>query len=244
MSEVPALQRGLEIIRTVASEKYTLPQLEAELKIPKASFGRLMKCLFDNDFINIEPGTKRLSVGDDFTLLAMEAYENSSVWRQGNESVRKLSERWRATFVIHEYRDPFLVYWRVKSVPPGGINTRPAGFYMQGLNCNSQGQLFLSQMRNSKVKEFFESKLVRIASEHTLKSYHELKPRLENIRKCKYAYQERENNPFMKQISVPLKLQGNTGKFCLTCYLPLDFKNVDSLRDNMLFEAARVGGIE
>ena len=244
MSEVPALQRGLEIIRTVASGKYTLTQLEAELKIPKASFGRLMKCLFDNDFINIEPGTKYLSVGDDFTLLAMEAYENSPVWRQGNESVRKLSERWGVTFVIHEYRDPFLVYWRVKSVPPGGINSRAAGFYMQGLNSNSQGQLFLSQMRDSKVREFFESKLIRVASEYTLKSYQELKPRLDEIRKQKYAYQERENNPFMKQISVPLKLQGSRGRFCLTCYLPLDFKDVEPLRDNMLFEAARVGGIE
>lgn len=244
MSEVPALERGLEIIRTVATGKHTLPQLEAEMNIPKASFGRLIKCLMDNDFISIESGTKRLSAGDDFTFLAMESYENSAVWRQGNESVRKLSDRWGVTFVIHEYRNPFLAYWRVKSVPPGGINTRPPGFYMQGLNSNSQGQLFLSQLPSSKVEDFFASKLTNKASEYTLMSYSELMPRLTEIRRCGYAYQERENNPFMKQISVPLKLQGSSATFCLTSYLALDFKEVDPLRDNMLFEAARVGGIE
>lgn len=244
MSKVPALQRGLEIVRAVATERHTLPQLEAELRIPKASFGRLIKCLSDNNFISIEPGTKHLSLGDNFTLLAMQAYENSTVWRQGNESVRRLSERWKVTFVIHEYRQPFKVYWRVKSVPQNGINTMPVGSYMQGLNSNSQGQLFLSHMSDAKVKEFFESKLVRIASEYTPKSYCELKPRLEEIKRCQYAYQERENHPFMKQISIPLILQGCNGIFCLTSYLPLDFKAVEPLRDDMLFEAARVGGIE
>lgn len=244
MSEVPALQRGLEIIRTIVSGKYTLAQLEAEVKIPKASFGRLLKCLLDNDFISIEPGSKYFSAGDDLIFLAMESYENSNVWQQGNESVRKLSERWGVTFVIHEYRHPFLIYWRVKSVPPGGINTRPVGFYMQGLNNNAQGQLFLSQLPEAEIKDFFASKLINTSSEYTLKSYEELKPRLEEIRKCGYAYQERENHVFMKQISVPLKLQGSSGKFCLTCYLPLDFQEVNPLRDNMLFEAARVGGIE
>lgn len=244
MSEVPALQRGLEIVRLIASSKYTLPQLEAELKIPKASFGRLIKCLLSNEFIKIETGTKLLSVGDDMTFLAMESYENSAVWRQGNESVRKLSDRWGATFVIHEYCNPFLVYWRVKSVPPGGINTKPVGFYMQGLNSNSQGQLFLSQLLESEVEDFFASKLIHIGSKYAIRSHNELRPRLNEIRKYGYAYQERENNPFMKQISVPLKLQGSSGKFCLTSYLPLDFEEVNPLRDNMLFEAARVGGIE
>ncbi len=81
-------------------------------------------------------------------------------------------------------------------------------------------------------------------SEHLLKSFNEITPRLNEIKKLGYAYQERENNPFMKQIAVPLKLQGSNCKFCLTCYLPLDFKEVHPLRNNMLFEAARVGGIE
>ncbi|MDD2479451.1 MAG: IclR family transcriptional regulator C-terminal domain-containing protein [Victivallaceae bacterium] len=244
MSKVPALQRGLEIVRIVAKGNYTLPQLEAELEIPKASFGRLIKCLSDNGFIDIEEGTKLLSAGDELIFIAMESYENSVVWREGNRSVRELSERWGVTFVIHEYREPFRIYWRVKSVPTNGINTKPAGFYMQGLNCNSQGQLFLSQLPELTVKDFFAFKLIRVTSEHTLKSYDELKPRLEEIRSNGYAYQERENNPFMKQISVPLKLQGSNGKFCLTCYLPLDFKDVEPLRDSMLFEAARVGGTE
>lgn len=129
MSVVPALERGLEIINKVALNKYTLAELETELDIPKASFGRLIKCLLEQGFVNIDSSTRMLSVGDNFTLLAMEAYENSTVWREGNASVNKLSSRWQVTFVIHEYVHPFEVYWRVKSVPPGGINTRPAGLH-------------------------------------------------------------------------------------------------------------------
>ena len=244
MSVVPALERGLEIINKVALDKYTLTELETELDIPKASFGRLMKCLFEQGFVNIDSGTRRLSVGNNFTLLAMEAYENSTVWREGNASVNKLSARWQTTFVIHEYVHPFKVYWRVKSVPPGGINTRPPGFCMQGLNSNAQGQLFLSTLPEEQVKEFFKQGLYRIASEYTLKSSKEMLPRLEEIRKLGYAYQERENNAFMKQIAVPLKLRGSASQYCLTCYLPLDFEEVEPLRNNMLFEAARVSGTE
>ena len=143
MSVVPALERGLEIISKVALGKYTIAELETELDIPKASFGRLMKCLFEQGFVNIDSSTRMLSVGDDFTLLAMEAYENSTVWREGNASVNKLSARWQATFVIHEYIHPFKVYWRVKSVPPGGINTRPPGFCMQGVKFKCSGTAFL-----------------------------------------------------------------------------------------------------
>ena len=244
MSVVPALERGLEIISKVALGKYTIAELETELDIPKASFGRLMKCLFEQGFVNIDSSTRMLSVGDDFTLLAMEAYENSTVWREGNASVNKLSARWQATFVIHEYIHPFKVYWRVKSVPPGGINTRPPGFCMQGLNSNAQGQLFLSTLTEEQVKEFFQQGLCRMASEYTLKSYEEILPRLDEIRKLGYACQERENNAFMKQVAVPLKLRGSASQFCLTCYLPLDFEEVEPLRNNMLFEAARVSGTE
>lgn len=244
MSEAPALQRGLEIIRIVATGGYTLPQLENELNIPKASFGRLMKCLLDNGFINLEPGTKQLSVGDDFTFLAMTAYEDSTVYRLRHESARKLSSRWGVTFVIHEYRRPFRVYWRVKSVPPGGVNTRPVGFHMQGLNCNAQGQLFLAQLPEEEARGFFDTELVRKPAADTVTSYDEIQPRLEKIRIDGYAYQERENNPSMKQIAVPVKLRGSEGTFCLTCYLPLDFEEVGPLLDNMLFETARIGGIE
>lgn len=244
MNKVPALQRGIEIIRAVAGKEYTLPQLEDEMTIPKASFGRLMKCLQDNGFINLESGTKRLSLGDDLTFLSMEAYENSPVRRYGDESVIRLSSRWGVTFVIHEHCHPFKIYWRVKAVPPGGINTRPVGFSMESLNSNAQGQLFLSQLPDAEIKAYFATGQICIASEYTLKTYKEIMPRITETRQAGYAYQERENNAFMKQIAVPFVLPGCSGNFCLTCYMPLDFTEVTPLLDNMRFEAARIGGSE
>jgi DNA-binding IclR family transcriptional regulator len=244
MNTVPALQRGLEIIREVSKNKYNLNELEKEMEIPKASFNRLIKCLIENKFINYENETKNLSAGDDLIFLAMESYENSSVYQQGYPSVRKLSERWNVSFVIHEYVEDFCIYWRVKSVPPDGISTRPPGFYMQGMNTNAQGQLFLSQMADTEIKRFCDSSMLTFHSEYTLKTYEEIIARVNEIRKQGYAYLERENNAFMKQIAVPLKLKGNGGIFSLTCYLPLDFEDVTPLRENMLFEAARISGIE
>jgi DNA-binding IclR family transcriptional regulator len=243
MNNVPALQRGIEIIRSAASGRYTLPQLEAELGIPKASFNRLVKCLADNEFISIKPGSRGLELGDEAIFQAMEYYENSIPYRLGYGSVYNLSNRWGVTFVIHEYCAPGRVYWRVKQVPPGGINTKPVGFCMGFFNSNAQGQLFLSQMTDREVMQYFESGKIK-TDKYTITSHEEMVPRLETIRRQGYAYQERENNPFMKQIAVPLLLHGHSGKFCLTCYMPLDFEEVEKLRDNMLYEAARVSGIE
>ena len=244
MSQVPALQRGIEIISKIAVSDYTYSQLESEMGIPKASFGRLMKCLLDNNFIVADKGSKLLRIGDNLMHLSMESYESSPVWRYGHESARKLSERWKITCVIHEHKEPFEIFWRVKSVPPGGINTRAVGFSMSSMNSNSQGQLFLSQMPDLAIKDYFAAGQLRKASEFTIMDYDSMLVRIQEIRECGYALQEKENHAFMKQISVPFKLPGDKGRFCMTAYMPLDFADVLPLRDNMLFEAARVGGIE
>ncbi len=243
MTEVPALQRGLEIIRAASTREYTVPQLESELDIPKASFNRLIKCLTDNEFISVRPGSRKLELGDEAIFRAMEYYENSIPYRLGYRSVHNLSERWGVTFVIHEFCEPYRIYWRVKQVPPGGIHTRPTGFYMEFFNSSAQGQLFLAQWSNEEVKRYFDTGTIK-TGEFNITTYDEILPRLEEIRSQGYAYQERENSPFMKQIAVPLQLRGDNGNFCLTCYMPLDYADVDKLRDNMLYEAARISGIE
>ena len=243
MNSVPALQRGLELIKAAAGGDYTVAQLEEESGIPKASFNRLIKCLADNAFITINEDSRKLSLGNEAVYLAMESYENSALYQFGYPAVYDLGEIFKATFVIHQYCAPNRIYWRVKHAPPNCIRTRPVGFCMNFFNNNAQGQLFLSQMPKKEVKEYFASGEL-ICGEYILNTYKKMKSRLEQIREQGFAFQERENHPGMKQIAVPLKFPGDNGVYSLTCYLPLDYQDVDKVRDRMLYEAARIAGVE
>ena len=244
MSNVPALQRGLEIIRKIASEDYTLSRLEEELNIPKASFGRLIRCLDDNHFIKIDPISKLVLPGDDLLHSAMNSYERSPLHRDTSGMLARLGNRWQQTFVIHEYREPFTAVWRAKTAPCNAINTRSIGYSMQGLNSNAQGQWFMSQLPVKRVDDFFRQGLERIATEQTISDPGILKERLQQVRRQGYVYIEEENSPMMKQLAIPLELTGQSGMFCLTCYLPLDFAAVDELKKHMIFETKRLTGIK
>jgi IclR family acetate operon transcriptional repressor len=244
MNKTPALQRGLEIIKKATTGDYTIQRLENETGIPKASFGRLLRCLSDNGFIAIDQQSKIVTTGDELLFSAMDSYERSPVYIETRGMLARLGAQWSQTFVIHKYREPFTAVWIAKTIPNGAINTRPIGFSMQGLNANAQGQYFLSQLPHRMVEEFFEKGLKRVHSAHTITDPETMKIRLADIREKGYVYIERENSPMMKQLAVPLKLRGEQGIFCLTCYMPLEFDSVTNLRDCMLFEAGRLTGIE
>ncbi|MFA7230498.1 MAG: IclR family transcriptional regulator C-terminal domain-containing protein [Victivallaceae bacterium] len=244
MSKVPALQRGLEIIQSAAGGNRTVTELESELGIPKASFGRLLRCLTENGFVKIDRDTRKITLGEDIIFKVMKAHESSAVYIETRNMLRRMAAQWLLTFVVHECVQPFTVYWRAKEVPLNGINTPATGHVMTALNICAQGQLFLSQQPDSVIRDFFASGLIRKASEYTLTEADRLMERFSTIRSLGYAYQEKENNSLMKQLAVPLRLRGSSGNYCLTCYMPLDFSEVNALRDSMLFEAGRLTGVE
>ncbi len=237
-NNVPALQRGCDIIKAVSESRgISCAELGEELGIPKASLNRMLKCLLDNGFLRQNPKTKGLEIGVDLSYAVGRSEENSPLSMATRGMLAKLSEKWGATFVVYEYCDPFQVIWRVKHEPSGGIKTQASGLRTSKMNMNAQGQLFLSALPDAKIAEFFESGLAHKATQFTVMSFEPMMERVREIREQGYAAQERENHPSMKQVAVPLKIKNVPGAFSLGCFLSGDFEDVSALTDDMLFES-------
>lgn len=238
-SDVPALQRACDILLKI-SEAGTLSssELYSSFDIPRASMVRLLNCLESNGFIVQNPSLNGFQVGDRIKSAVISAYENEPLVVASREMLRRLAEKWHVTFVVYEYIDPFQVVWRTKSEPAGGIKTQAPGRTINRMNMNAQGQLFLSFFPDEKVRELFKRGLAHKATEFTLMDEESLLSRIDTIRKQGYAYQERENSPYMKQLAVPLSFNNIPGVFALGCFMKADFPDVEAMKDDMLMESA------
>jgi DNA-binding IclR family transcriptional regulator len=236
-SSVPALQRGCEIISAISQNAgISCTELGELLGIPKASLNRMLKCLLENGFLE-QDAKKGLRIGCALTYTVSKSHENSPLVMSSKKMLERLSSKWDATFVVYEYREPYQVIWQVKRESINGIKTQPPGLSTSKLNINAQGQLFLSQMSDEKIKKFYDEGHAKKATQFTIMTKDKMLERAEEIREKGYAIQERENHPSMKQVAVPLKFRNIPGVFALGCFLPLNYEKTEKLKDDMLLES-------
>ncbi len=239
-TSTPALQRGCELISAISQHRgISCTKLGELLEIPKASLNRMIKCLLDNGFI-CQDSRKGLHIGHELTYQVFRAYENTPLTMNTQKILDRMAQKWDATFVIYEYKEPFQLIWQVKRESLNGIKTQQPGLVTDKMNINAQGQLFLSQMPDEKIGEFFAKGLAGENTPYTIVTKEKMLERANIIRAQGYAIQERENHPAMKQIAVPLKLRNIKGTFALGCFLPLTFPNTGQLKDDMLFESGLI----
>jgi DNA-binding IclR family transcriptional regulator len=233
---VPALARGVEILQLITQEELAAAALEQRLGIPKASLTRILKCLEQSKFIEIDPETRLIRGGRALVLAGDGAYRRHPLTIRCQPLLHRLAERWKQTFVVYRYVHPFEVIWQVKCEPAGGIPTRLAGFSLRALNLNAQGQLFLSRLDDETIRAYMQSPLIKRATERTIMTPEAMLARVADIRRQGYAVQERENHPAMRQLAVPLP--GPRGEtLALGCFLPLEETGLDALRDDLFREA-------
>ena len=239
-SKAPALQRGIDILQLVGKTGRVTPtQFEQQLGIPRASLNRFISCLVENEFLDpVDEGGFRL--GSDLLRLVMTAYEQDSLVKSVMPLLKQLACQWRQSFVCYGYREKFTIEWLAKVEAPGGIKTMVPGFRTQHLNMNAQGQLFLSFLDDSRIKEYVESGFVKAATEYSLTGYDELLKRCQEIRRSGYAWQRRENSLVMQQLAVPLQISGDSRRYVLGCFLPLEFSEIERLREDMLLACSQL----
>ncbi|MCF6176277.1 MAG: hypothetical protein L3J71_10980 [Victivallaceae bacterium] len=244
-SKAPALQRGIDILRMIGKNgASTSTKIEKELNIPRASLNRFIDCLIENDFLSTAGDTRDLSIGNELLHLVMSTYEKNPLIVVMSPILKRLAQQWQAAFVFYGYRENFTIEWLAKQEPDGAIRTMAPGFRTQCLNMNAQGQLFLSFLSDQEIRDYVDMGLVKKATEQSLTSAEALIERCQYIRRRGYAFQQRENNPVMQQIAVPLKFPGDMANYAVGCFLPFDFNETDKLAEQMLLECSRISGSE
>lgn len=217
----------------------SVSQIEKTLKIPKASLNRIIKVLIDKDFISHATERKGLKIGNSLLSDVMKFYEADALVKDSTAILRHLGEKWKTTFVVYQYEEPFKVVWKAKYEPADGIKTKVPGSFTQKMHISAQGQLFFSLLPDAEIKEFIRSGLAEKITEKTLTTEAGLLKKIREIRKQKWAYQERENSISMKQLAVQLSLNGIPGVYALGCHLPLEFEDLEGLRNDMLTEVSK-----
>lgn len=106
------------------------------------------------------------------------------------------------------------------------------------MNRNAQGLQLLSQMDDSQVEDYLNNGTIFCATTHTLTEKEAIRERVKEIRSRGFSYQERENSISMKQIAVPLEIALLPNKLCLACYLPINFKGVERLTEEMMIASS------
>ena len=244
-SPVPALQRGCEIISmTAMNPGISVSQIEKTLKIPKASLNRIIKVLIDKDFISHATERKGLKIGNSLLSDVMRFYEADSLVKNTAGMLRRLGEKWKTTFVVYQYEEPFKVVWKAKYEPADGIKTLPPGSHTRKMHISAQGQLFFSLLPDAETKKFIRSGLAEKITEKTLTTEAGLLKKIREIRKQKWAYQEKENSISRKQIAVPLLFNNIPGLYALGCHLPLEFNDIEKLKTDMLIEVSKFSSKE
>jgi DNA-binding IclR family transcriptional regulator len=237
--DVPALNRGCRVIELACKRPgITVTELAEKLDIPKASMNRIIRCLMDSGFIKQDARKKGVTAGNLLTENVFRAYNNMPVVNAALPMLRTLSEKWKTAFALYEFEKPYTLVWRATRNHPEGIKTQPPGFSTTRLNMNAQGQLFMSTLENSEIKNFFENSMAYKATATTIISFKKMMPRIEQIRKNKYAFQEKENNPSMKQYAVPVEFSNITGVFCIGCFLRMEFEKGENLLNDMIYETS------
>ncbi len=240
-SSVPALERGCEIIELVsANPEITFNKLYEMLDIPRASFGRIINTFIEQDFLQFDENRKVLSIGDRLLNAVLDYHENQHFTVTALNVLENLWLKWRVTFTIAEYKEPFSIIWRAKRSGPANIRTRAPGFCSQKLNISAQGQLFLSLLPDQKIKEYFDKGMAVSRTPFSITTCELMMERVQRIREQGYALQEKENNISIKQLAVPIKFRNTDGIYSLFCFLPLDFSETEKLKDDMLLEANKI----
>ncbi|OGV53253.1 MAG: hypothetical protein A2017_06200 [Lentisphaerae bacterium GWF2_44_16] len=237
---VPALQRGCEIISLIAMNPgINISGIEKNMEIPKASLNRIIKVLLEKDFIAHTEEKRGLKIGKKLLSDVMKSYEVDPLVKNTAVMLRNLGEKWKTTFVVYQYEEAFKVVWKAKYEPVDGIKTQAPGSFTQKMHISAQGQLFFSLLPDLKIKEFVSSEFAEKITEKTLTTEAELLKRIREIRKQKWAYQEKENSISRKQIAIPLVFNNIPGLYALGCHLPLEFNDIEKLKTDMLIEASK-----
>ena len=100
---VPALSRGLEILRMVSERGDCVSAvLERELAIPKASLQRLIDTMVGAGALAYVEGGKRLRIGDALTAIVSGAYENDSLVSLTKPMLKRLAEIRERSYAYQE----------------------------------------------------------------------------------------------------------------------------------------------
>lgn len=205
ISDNSAISRALAVIERVARAErpLTLAALGEVLELPKATVHRIALALEQQGVLLREPGSKRFSIGNRFTALAVDTLCHSFQRGVRHAIMQRLVDEIGETCNFTMLDGARVVYIdRVEAQWPLRMHLQPGS--RVPLHCTASGKLFLSHLRASARQRLLATLRLERHTVNTITDPRKLERALDKIRAQKVGTDNEEFLDGLVAVAVPV----------------------------------------
>jgi DNA-binding IclR family transcriptional regulator len=202
---VPALERALAIMELLAGSRtgMTLPEIAAELRLPKSSVHCLLVTLERRRYLHRNDRTSRYTFGSRLFSLANLSLSGLQIRHSAAPHMRTLTERTGLTthLAILERNEAVLVE---KVEPPGVYKLATWLGKRMDLHCTSLGKALIGHLSEEELARVFRETGLPRHNDNSIVSLRKLKEELARSRQLGYYVDDEEDEIGHRCIGAPV----------------------------------------
>ena len=202
---VPAVERALAILELLASSRggMTLPEVAAELRLPKSSVHCLLVTLERGRYLYRNDRTSRYTFGSRLFSLANLSLSGLQIRQCAAPHMRTLTEHTSLTthLAILERNEAVLVE---KVEPPGVYKMATWLGKRMDLHCTSLGKALISHLPEDELARVFRETGLPRHNDNSIVSLRKLKEELARSRRLGYYVDDEEDEVGYRCIGAPV----------------------------------------
>lgn len=216
----------------MAGQPYSLSQLAARLRIPKATLMRLIGSLEQQGYVTHTPdsrgGDRGLTLGPRAAQLALTTLANNTFTRACRAVLRVLVERLGESCNLTALEgDSVLYIERVETNEPLRLHMQPG--MRVPLHCTASGKLFLAQMPRAERKLLLARLPLTRMTPQTLTESNLLEAELDRLAQRGVGIDNEEFVRGMVAIAVPVRNARGVVLACVAAHAPTARKSLQEL---------------
>lgn len=198
------IERSNKILKLllIAKEPVGISEISKQLQIPKVTVFRILNTLAKDSFIKKDIETDKYTLGISFIEYGENVKSRLNIKNITKPWMSQLSKKIHETVSLALNYDMHSLYVnRIEG--DSSIYTNNLK-HLQDLYCSAAGKLFLSNMSDEKIREYFKNQECRQSTIYTITSYNEFMQEREMILKNNIAYDNEECEYGLMCIAKPI----------------------------------------
>lgn len=205
-------QRVLNILNLLSTNPngLTLTEISETLDIPKSTIYPIMQTMLKSNFVSIEKGTLKYSIGISAFRIGSSYSRNKYILDFIQKVMKNIVNNINETCQMG-ILDGNNVLYILKEDPKKDMDIRLISYIGKRIPayCTALGKAILAQYDIEKIKSLYPNGLKPI-TKNTITDFHTLKKQLDIIRKTNVAKEYEEVTEFICCYAVPIQLKNNT----------------------------------
>ncbi|HIE44179.1 MAG TPA: IclR family transcriptional regulator, partial [Candidatus Omnitrophica bacterium] len=206
MKLIPALDRGLNILELLASEKRELGfnEILDKTGIPKPSLSRILRTLVARGYLKQSRLNKKYWLGSKLLVVGSIILDHLELREIARPYLKKLVEETGETAELGILDEGKLLYIdKMESTESIRLFARIGSRY-SNLHASATGKVFLAYFSNEELESFLKNNGLPKITEETITNPSSLRKELSEIRREGYAFDDQEVRLGVRRIATPI----------------------------------------